>query len=155
MSSTVASDTYRERVLNVFVNFEQFKEDYKEFRNWLDRFEGKGEKSMAYLDCSVKSCTYNNEDGCCCKGDIQVEGRDATEAQSTCCGSFKDRGTNGAACNALKDVSKEIDVACEATHCRFNENEKCQADHIGISGAGACTCGETECASFECNCKYE
>ena len=110
---------------------------------------------MAYLDCSVKSCTYNNEDGCCCKGDIQVEGREATEAQSTCCGSFKDRGTNGAACNALKDVSKEIDVACEATHCRFNENEKCHADHIGISGAGACTCGETECASFECNCKYE
>ena len=50
-----------------------------------DRFEGKGEKSMAYLDCSVKSCTYNNEDGCCCKGDIQVEGREATEAQSTCC----------------------------------------------------------------------
>lgn len=45
-----------------------------------DRFEGKGEKSMAYLDCSVKSCTYNNEDGCCCKGDIQVEGREATEA---------------------------------------------------------------------------
>ena len=65
---------------------------------------------------------------CCCKGDIQVEGREATEAQSTCCGSFKDRGTNGAACNALKDVSKEIDVACEATHCRFNENEKCHAD---------------------------
>jgi len=104
-----------------------------------DRFEGKGEKSMAYLDCSVKSCTYNNEDGCCCKGDIQVEGREATEAQSTCCGSFKDRGTNGAACNALRDVSKEIDVACEAAHCRFNENEKCHADHIGISGAGACT----------------
>ena len=77
---------------------------------------------MAYLDCSVKSCTYNNEDGCCCKGDIQVEGREATEAQSTCCGSFKDRGTNGAACNALRDVSKEIDVACEAAHCRFNEN---------------------------------
>ena len=44
-----------------------------------DRFEGKGEKSMPYLDCSVKSCTYNNEDGCCCKGDIQVEGREATE----------------------------------------------------------------------------
>ena len=32
---------------------------------------------MVYLDCSVKSCTYNNEDGCCCKGDIQVEGREA------------------------------------------------------------------------------
>ena len=35
MSSTVASDTYRERVLNVFVNFEQFKEDYEEFRSYL------------------------------------------------------------------------------------------------------------------------
>ena len=30
MSSTVASDTQRKRVLNVFVNFEQFKEDYED-----------------------------------------------------------------------------------------------------------------------------
>ena len=110
---------------------------------------------MTYLDCSVKGCAYNNEDGCCCKGDIKVEGREAKEATSTCCGSFKERGSRGGACNALKEVSKETDVACEASHCRFNKNEKCHADHIGIAGAGACTCGETECASFECNCRYE
>ena len=110
---------------------------------------------MAYLDCNVKSCSYNNEDGCCCKENIKVEGRSAKEAHSTCCGSFKDRGNSSAFCNALRSASKETDVRCEAKHCRFNKNEKCQASHIGISGAGACTCGETECASFECNCKYE
>ena len=115
----------------------------------------KGEKNMTYLDCSVKGCTYNNQDGCCCKGDIRVEGREAKERHGTCCGSFKECGSNGGACNTLKEASKETDVACEATHCRFNENEKCRATHIGILGSSACTCGETECASFECNCRYE
>lgn len=110
---------------------------------------------MTYLDCSVKGCSYNNEDGCCTKGDIRVEGREAKDAHSTCCASFKDRGEKGAFVNALKGVSKETEVACDAAHCRFNENSKCCAAHIGISGVGACSCKETECASFECNCKYE
>lgn len=110
---------------------------------------------MTYLDCSVKGCSYNNQDGCCMKGDIRVEGREAKEPRSTCCGSFKERGCNEPFCNALKEPSKETEVACEAAHCRFNEDEKCRANHIGIAGNGACTCGETECASFECNCRYE
>lgn len=108
---------------------------------------------MTYLDCSVKGCSYN-EDGCCGKGNIKVEGREATEPRSTYCGSFAERGCN-AATNRMTNASKETDVACEAAHCRFNESGKCSADHIGIAGNGACTCGETECASFECNCRYE
>lgn len=108
---------------------------------------------MTYLDCSVRGCSYN-DDGCCCKTGIQVEGREATEPNGTCCGSFAGRGS-GAASNAARNASKELEVACQAAHCRFHEGGKCTASHIGISGSSACTCGETECASFECNCKYE
>ena len=35
---------------------------------------------MTYLDCSVKGCSFNNQDGCCCKGDIQVEARQQNPA---------------------------------------------------------------------------
>lgn len=103
---------------------------------------------MTHLDCSVVGCIYNTEK-CCCKGDIIVEGKDAKENSGTCCGSFKERGSN-ASSNSTLNPSKEIDVSCEACHCRFNEEQKCAAEHIGIAGAKACTCGETECASFEC-----
>ena len=65
---------------------------------------------MTYLDCSVKGCAYNNEDGCCCKGDIRVEGKEAKDAKSTCCGSFKERGSAGGCKNTLKEVSKETNV---------------------------------------------
>ncbi len=106
---------------------------------------------MTYLDCSVTGCMYN-EDRCCCKGDIMVAGKEAKENSGTCCSSFKERGQNQSR-NAVGERSKEIDVACEACHCRFNKDSKCAAEHIGIAGGNACTCGETECASFECNCR--
>lgn len=103
---------------------------------------------MTYLDCSVTGCVYN-EDRCCCKGDIKVDGSEAKRTEETCCGSFKQRGENSST-NAAKRISKEIDVCCEACKCEFNEDKKCSADHIGIAGANACTCGETECSSFRC-----
>ncbi len=103
---------------------------------------------MTKLDCSVTGCVYN-EDRCCCKGDIIVEGSEAKENSGTCCGSFKEKGSSSAS-NAVKNMSKDIDVSCEACHCKYNENKKCAAEHIGIAGGNACTCAETECASFEC-----
>ena len=51
----------------------------------------KKNKKMTMLDCSVTGCVYN-EDRCCCKGDIKVEGRDAKNTADTCCGGFKERG---------------------------------------------------------------
>lgn len=105
---------------------------------------------MTFLDCSVTGCTYN-EERCCMKENIKVEGTNAKENKETCCSSFKERGC-GCGTNAVKKVSKEVDVSCEATHCIYNSNCKCNAEHIGISGGNACHCQETECASFSCNC---
>lgn len=102
---------------------------------------------MTYLDCTVAGCLYN-ADKCCCKGDITVEGNHATNTQETCCGSFRERGTHGGQ-NTAGRMSKEIEVACEACNCIYNEEHRCAAEHIGIAGAHACTCGETECASFK------
>ncbi len=102
---------------------------------------------MTYLDCSATGCMYN-ADHCCCKGDIRVEGSEAHKTAETCCGSFKERRGDGT--NVAKRVSKSVDVSCEACNCEFNKDKKCSAEHIGIAGSNACTCQETECASFSC-----
>ena len=105
---------------------------------------------MTYLDCSVTGCFYN-EERCCCKGNIEVKGKEAKEQEETCCGSFKERENGcGCGCNATTENRKEIDVSCQATKCVFNQNLKCAADHIGIAGGNACDREQTRCASFEC-----
>lgn len=103
---------------------------------------------MTFLDCSVTGCMYN-ADRCCSKGDIKVEGKEATSHVETCCGSFRERGAESTE-NAAKRISKLSDVECEACNCTFNEEGKCNAEHIGIAGGDACKCAETECASFCC-----
>lgn len=103
---------------------------------------------MTFLDCTVTGCIYN-ADQCCCKGDIKVEGKEARNTCDTRCGSFVERKASDMT-NVEKRVTKSIDVACEACHCKFNEAEKCAAEHIGIAGGEACRCGETQCASFQC-----
>ena len=46
---------------------------------------------------------------------------------------------------------KMSDVTCEAVNCKFNEGRKCHAKDIQVAGTNACTCMETECASFCCS----
>lgn len=103
---------------------------------------------MTNLDCSVISCTYNT-DNSCKKDGITVGGHDAHKPSETACKSFAPKTmhsvTNLASCHA----SKQTEVACDAVHCKFNEDKKCRAKHIGIAGAHAVTNGETECGSFE------
>ena len=103
---------------------------------------------MTNLDCAVTNCLYNS-DKCCCKGDIKVQGQAAEKVSETCCGSFVERKENVGK-NTVAQPSRQIDVACEACKCEFNEDSKCTAQHIGIAGHDACKCSETECASFCC-----
>lgn len=42
---------------------------------------------MAILDCTVENCTYNKNLRCK-KDEIIVEGKNANNAEETCCGSF-------------------------------------------------------------------
>lgn len=101
---------------------------------------------MTNLDCSVKSCTYNKMNSCC-KGEIQVEGRDAQDTEETCCGSFQEKQGDSYS-NEAEHPCKSTDVGCDAVTCIYNEDYKCDADSIGIAGADADCCTDTECASF-------
>lgn len=105
---------------------------------------------MTVLDCNVVNCSYNT-DNCCKRQDIQVEGAKAKTPSETCCGSFAPRGC-GCAANSTGEALKDTDVSCEACDCKFNDNRRCSAAHIGISGGHADTCRETECGSFQCCC---
>lgn len=102
---------------------------------------------MTQLKCSVKNCMYN-DDQLCSKGDIMIGGQSATASNETRCESFKER--TGSATNAVGSASKNIQVGCKAENCIYNEDCKCSAQEIGIAGSNACSCAETECASFEC-----
>ncbi len=105
---------------------------------------------MPILDCSVRSCYYNHDNQCSLDR-IHVEGRQADDSEGTACGSFRLKDTDGFtnACECGRSPKDKLKVECEAVKCYFNEDCKCTAEHIGIAGSSACTCGETECASFE------
>ncbi len=100
-----------------------------------------------YLDCYVTSCLYN-ANHCCGKGDIKVEGKEAKVNCETACNSFRER-KGSVAKNSVNSLTKDIEIVCEATNCRFNENKNCKAEHISIAGGNACSSRETECASFD------
>ena len=103
---------------------------------------------MTMLVCSAQKCVYN--DGMyCSKGDIKVGGEEARRVQDTCCTDFVER-TSQCGKNAMGTASQKIDVKCEACHCVHNEDYKCAAEQIGIVGAGACECEQTECGTFKC-----
>ena len=100
-----------------------------------------------YLDCYVTSCVYN-ENRCCGKGDIVVNGKDAKASSETICDSFKER-KGGSPKNSANSLTKDIAIVCEAVNCRFNENRNCKAEHISIAGGNANSSKETACASFD------
>lgn len=103
---------------------------------------------MTNLDCSVRNCTYNKDESCCREG-IHVEGASAKVTEDTCCESFAEKKSNCCVC-AVEDAKKPTDVSCSVESCIYNENCRCDAEHIGIAGRDACRCDETECASFRC-----
>ena len=103
---------------------------------------------MPYLVCSASTCVYNKGQ-CCSKGDITAGGREAETSRETCCESFRER-TGGQAVSSMGIPSQTVQVDCEACHCHYNNDCKCTAERVGISGAGACTCDQTECGTFQC-----
>lgn len=102
---------------------------------------------MTNLDCTVVGCMYNS-DKSCRKEMITVGGHEAHSSSETACKSFAPRGTQGIKNAGCGQPKKETEVACDAVHCKFNDNRVCAANHIGIAGTHAVTTAETECGSF-------
>lgn len=102
---------------------------------------------MPSLKCDVTTCLHN-ADKYCCKNVILVEGADAKSAQNTCCSSFDEAKENGFK-NEFETKNLALAVDCEAVNCRYNQEKKCKAKHITISGGMAKNMEQTLCATFE------
>lgn len=104
---------------------------------------------MTILKCSATTCVYN-EDMLCSRGEIDVTGESARQADETSCGSFQER--NGSAMNSAKNHCgcETIQIDCKAQNCTYNEECKCTAAAIDVAGPGAKASGETKCETFEC-----
>ena len=106
-------------------------------------------KNMTILKCSATTCAYN-EDMLCSRGEINVMGDSAKSSEETSCGSFRKK-SQGAMNSAKNSCGCEtIQIDCKAHNCTYNENCKCNAGKISVEGGGACTCKDTECATFQC-----
>lgn len=107
---------------------------------------------MAKLECGVQSCHFN-ESNACCRGAINVYGRDALTMCDTCCGSYEPKGgehvtnayTDGCGCSHPKDA---LEISCEATKCIYNDDCRCDAQKVDIAGHEARDSEETECSTF-------
>ena len=111
---------------------------------------------MTNLDCTVYGCVYNS-DNSCNRGNIQVGGKEAIKPSETLCKSFEQKGStasknvakNSAGNSTADHAARATDVSCDAVKCRYNQGQKCQANHIRIAGVHAVASGETECGSYE------
>ena len=108
---------------------------------------------MTILKCSAVKCVYN-KDQLCSRGEIDVMGENAHEANETSCGSFEERSgssvtnsyTSGCGCD-------RIQIDCKAHNCTYNDNCKCTASSIQVDGSGAHSSQETKCDTFQCHCR--
>lgn len=101
---------------------------------------------MTKLSCTADTCSYN-QDQSCCKSDIMIHGQDAQSSETTSCASFTERREG--ASNSMRTPNESLDVGCVASNCVHCEDDcKCTADTIGISGSNATHSRDTECSSF-------
>ena len=102
---------------------------------------------MPSLKCDVTTCLHN-ADKYCCKNVILVEGSDAKKPENTCCSSFDEAKENRYK-NEFESKNLALSVDCEEVNCRYNQDKKCKAKHIIISGGKAKEMEQTLCATFE------
>lgn len=102
---------------------------------------------MPALVCSAQNCVYNNA-MYCSRDDIKIDGESAKVCQDTCCQSFEERKHDNMR-SSMGSPSIETGIDCEAVHCKHNEECRCHAEHVDISGAAAKRCNETECVTFD------
>ena len=101
---------------------------------------------MTILKCSAMTCVYNKEQ-LCSKGDIDVTGENATSANETSCGSFRERTGSSMKDSYTDDCGcDKIQIDCKAHNCTYNDNCKCTASSIQVDGSNA------HASSLHCAC---
>ena len=94
---------------------------------------------MPELKCTVQTCMHN-KDFYCDLNAITVGGKSARKAAETSCDSFEER-KSGTYSNVTGEAGPTSKIDCQ-----------CHAGKISVEGSQACSCDETECATFSCGC---
>lgn len=109
---------------------------------------------MTNLKCDVIHCS-SNKGNCCCRPEIQVNGKHAQDCCDTCCASFSKIAEGGAATNSVDYccANCQVPIACTAESCKYNRDGSCEANEVKVSGSNATNEAQTMCATFSCkNC---
>lgn len=102
---------------------------------------------MTNLQCSVKSCT-SNENHCCCLDSIKVDGLNATNSSETCCKSYHERGSFVSNFIPVGAPEPATEVSCDVANCNYNRAKMCTKSDIEIDSMGTSPRGMSECSSF-------
>ncbi|QSX06177.1 DUF1540 domain-containing protein [Sedimentibacter sp. zth1] len=102
---------------------------------------------MTKIICGVTNC-YLNKDKCCCASNVNVLGQNAVNRGSTCCSTFGEK-VDGFS-NSAQTPQDQSYIACNATNCIHNENNKCTSQTIQIHGNSSANSKETFCTTFHC-----
>ena len=102
----------------------------------------------AKLSCDVKNC-ISNCDHKCCRQEIHIGGKAATESKDTCCHSFMDMPEGGFTNDTVhRHPNAAIAIECDAIECVYNKNHKCDATEVAVKNPNSASYGETECSTF-------
>lgn len=102
---------------------------------------------MNDLACGVKTCVYNERNECK-KNSIKVDGSMAKNSSSTYCSSFSSDKKDKVSSSCNCEPKRETDILCDVVNCRYNDDKKCSAKHVDVTGSHAAISSETECATF-------
>ena len=100
---------------------------------------------MNNLMCSVNTCTHN-QNNLCCREYIKVAGKNTITANFTSCENFREK--KDSLLTIYKHLKILLNVLCEAENCKYNNNQKCEANNISIEGSYAISEVQTECSTF-------
>ena len=106
---------------------------------------------MTNVECSVRSCGFNDCDHCH-KKSIDVEGLFAKSRIGTFCQSFRNpRDSKVLMTEFAKEMTPEeqTSVTCSANYCIYNKDNRCEAKNIKIGNDQAQYRSETQCNSFK------
>ena len=103
---------------------------------------------MTNLKCNAKNCMHN-ESPYCCISHICVGGINAKTESEPCCDNFQERRENAVNSCRSHEKNPSVDIECKACNCVYNEDYRCQAKEVCISGPSACVCDETRCSTFK------
>ena len=105
---------------------------------------------MPELKCTVQTCMHN-KDFYCDLNAITVGGKSARKVAETSCDSFEER-KSGTYSNVTGEAVRQARSTARPRSASIIRNASAMQERSVWRASKACSCDETECATFSCGC---